>query len=129
MTAAGGVDVPERVQADAGLWRGVSPLGRILLNRCWAVLLVLPSAMAAAGDAAQGREKAAGCSNCHGIQGIAPAPNFPNLAGQKEAYLVKALRAYREGERHDPIMKGMVASLSDDNIQNLAAYFASLPRK
>lgn len=93
------------------------------------LLMLLHTSVLLAGDAVRGREKAAGCTNCHGVQGLAPAPNFPNLAGQKEGYLVKALRAYRDGERHDPIMKGMVASLSDDDILNLAAYFASLPRK
>lgn len=117
-------DLPEKVR-ETSLWAG--PVKGI----CWCtLLLLLPQAsLAAGGDAALGRDKAAGCSNCHGVQGIAPAPNFPNLAGQKEAYLVKALRAYRDGTRHDPIMRGMVAPLSDDDIRNLAAYFAGLPRK
>jgi cytochrome c553 len=94
-----------------------------------ALLLALSSTLCHGGDAAAGKQKAAACAGCHGMAGVATAPNYPNLAGQKEAYLVKAIQAYRKGERNDPIMGAMVAPLSDADVENLAAYFASLRRK
>ena len=80
----------------------------------------------AGGDAAAGKVKAATCAGCHGPAGISAAPNFPNLAGQKEAYLVKQLKAFKDGTRKDPMMSGMAAPLSDADIANLAAHFSSL---
>ena len=87
-------------------------------------MLALPIS-ALAGDAAAGEKKTATCVACHGKEGISIADIYPNLAGQKEAYLVKALKAYKSGARDDPMMKPMVAALSDADIENLAAYFAS----
>ena len=87
-------------------------------------MLALPVS-ALAGDAAAGEKKTATCVACHGKEGISIADIYPNLAGQKEAYLVKALKAYKSGARDDPMMKPMVAALSDADIENLAAYFAS----
>lgn len=84
---------------------------------------------AQAGDAAAGKAKAATCAGCHGANGIAVMPNYPNLAGQNAAYLESALKAYRDGQRsagQAAIMKGMAAALSDEDISNLAAYFSSL---
>ncbi|HIP69685.1 MAG TPA: cytochrome c [Chromatiales bacterium] len=98
----------------------------ILLN---SFFWVLASTSLKAGDVDAGKQKAQTCAGCHGSNGIAAAPNFPNLAGQKRAYLIKAIKAYISGERNDPTMKGMVATLSDAEIEDLAAYFASLPGK
>jgi len=92
------------------------------------VIAVMPFA-AQAGDAAAGKAKAAACAGCHGANGKAIAPNYPNLAGQNAAYLESALKAYRDGQRsagQAAIMKGMAAPLSDADISNLAAYFSSL---
>ena len=83
----------------------------------------------AAGDAAAGKAKAAACSACHGANGVSPSPIYPNLAGQHEQYLVKAIKAYKTGDRADPTMKAMVAPLSDSDIANLSAYFAGLSCK
>lgn len=83
----------------------------------------------AAGDAAAGKAKAAVCAGCHGQNGISAVPTYPNLAGQKEAYLVQAIKDYKTGVRNGPqaaTMKPMVANLSDADIANLAAYFAGL---
>lgn len=80
----------------------------------------------AAGDAAAGKAKSAICAACHGANGISAAPMWPNLAGQKEAYLVKQIKAFKNGERKDPSMAPMVAALTDADIENLAAYYASL---
>ena len=63
---------------------------------------------------------------CHGPAGISVSPLWPNLAGQKEAYLVKQIKAFKAGERKDPSMAPMVAGLTDADIDNLAAYYASL---
>lgn len=93
-----------------------------------AVILIGTFSQAAmAGDATAGKAKAATiCGACHGVNGIAIAPNYPNLAGQNEAYVVSALKAYKSGERSNPIMKPMADMLSDDDVANVAAYYASL---
>jgi len=79
-----------------------------------------------AGDVAAGKAKSAVCSACHGPEGIGMSPLWPNLAGQKEAYLVKQIKAFKSGERKDPTMAPMVAGLTDADIDNLAAYYSSL---
>ena len=80
----------------------------------------------AGGDAAAGKTKAASCNACHGANGISAIPTYPNLAGQKEAYLVKQMKAFKDGTRKDPTMNAMAAPLSDADMANLAAHFASL---
>ena len=87
-------------------------------------------ALSAAADAEAGKAKAAVCAACHGKNGIAQIPGYPNLAGQNEQYLVSALKAYKGKQRNGcqaVIMQGQAAGLSDDDIANLAAYCASLP--
>ncbi len=81
---------------------------------------------AMAGDASAGKAKSATCAACHGAAGISAVPIYPNLAGQKEQYLQIQLKAFRDGSRKNPIMAGMAAPLSDDDIANLAAYYSSL---
>lgn len=81
------------------------------------------------GDAAAGQAKSAVCAACHGPQGIAIAPNFPNLAGQSATYLYVQLRAFKRGQRQDPVMSGQAATLDDADMRNLAAYYAGLPAK
>ena len=89
-----------------------------------------PNAAAAqsAGDAAKGREKTQMCEGCHGIEGWRTAfpevYRVPRLGGQHEAYLVSALKQYRNGERSHPSMRAIAGSLSDADIANLAAYYA-----
>ena len=58
----------------------------------------------AAGDAADGKAKAATCAGCHGAAGVSANPLWPNLAGQKDAYMVKQMKAFRDGVRNDPMM-------------------------
>ncbi len=81
------------------------------------------------GDAAAGATKATTCAACHGANGIAIAPTFPNLAGQSATYLYVQLRSYRDGTRDNAVMKPMAANLTDQDMRDLAAYFASLPTK
>jgi len=93
-----------------------------------AVLLCVPF-FANAGDINAGKAKSAVCAACHGAQGISVAPIYPNLKGQKEAYLVSALKAYRAGQRGggmSMLMSPQAAQLSDADIANVAAYFSSL---
>jgi len=79
-----------------------------------------------AADVAAGKAKSAVCSACHGGNGISMIPMYPNLAGQKEQYLVLQIKAFRDGERKNMIMAPMAAGLSDTDIANLSAYYASL---
>lgn len=98
-------------------------------NMRWAVVIgfALSSGVAmAAGNIEAGRAKAAMCMSCHGAEGISAVPSYPNLAGQKEAYLVKALNEYKDGQRNNAVMKAMVAPLNAADIENLSAYFSSL---
>jgi len=79
-----------------------------------------------AGDAAAGKLSAAACSGCHGAAGISPNDTWPNLAGQNAAYLARILAAYKSGDQTDAAMTPLAKELSDADIQNLAAYYASL---
>lgn len=91
-----------------------------------ALTLVAAMQASAAGDAAAGKAKAATCAGCHGANGISANNLWPNLKGQKADYLVKQLKAFRDGQRQDPMMGGMAKPLTDADIANLAAYFSSL---
>ncbi len=91
-------------------------------------LLIAASSLQAA-DINAGKAKSATCAGCHGPAGISFAPIYPNLAGQKAAYLEKQLKALRAGTRKDPIMGAMAKPLTDEDIANLSAYFASLGKK
>lgn len=93
-------------------------------------LTLLSSTTYAAGDAAAGQAKSAVCSACHGGNGVSTIPNYPNLAGQKEAYIVAQLGAFKSGERkgaNSAIMAPMAAGLSEQDMMDLAAYFSQLP--
>jgi cytochrome c553 len=81
------------------------------------------------GDASAGAGKATVCMACHGPQGIAIAPNFPNLAGQSATYLYVQLKQFHDGQRTDPVMSGQAAPLGDTDMRNLASHFASLAPK
>lgn len=92
-----------------------------------AMLGLLPITAAAA-DAAAGKARSVTCVACHGPEGISPNELWPDLAGQKRAYLVKQIKAFRDGSRSDPLMTPMAAPLSDADIEDLAAYYNSLAR-
>ena len=83
----------------------------------------------AAGDVAAGQAKAAVCAACHGADGIAVLPGYHNLKGQNEQYLVSSINAYKNKERNGglaAVMQAQASMLSDADIANLAAYYASL---
>ncbi|TCK03483.1 c-type cytochrome [Marinobacterium mangrovicola] len=79
----------------------------------------------AAGDAAAGQQKVAVCAACHGADGNSPAPNFPKLAGQNENYLLKQLNDIKGGARTVVEMTGMLDAMSEQDLADIAAYFAS----
>jgi cytochrome c553 len=81
---------------------------------------------APSGDAAAGKTLAAACAACHAAPAGAQAALGPSLDGQRQAYLVQALQAYKTGLRNNPLMVGMVQNLSDADMQNVAAYYAGL---
>lgn len=82
----------------------------------------------AKGDIEAGKAKAVPCQACHGSDGNAGIdPQYPRLAGQYHDYLERALHEYKNGERKNPIMAGFATTLTDEDIVNVSAYFASLP--
>ena len=97
-----------------------------------APLFLLPmlagAPMALAADLDAGRDRVATvCAACHGANGISVAGNIPNLAGQKPAYLTAQLRAFRAGERTNPLMNAIAGQLGDEDVENVSAFLASLP--
>jgi cytochrome c553 len=79
----------------------------------------------AAGDAAAGQDKAVMCGACHGADGNSAAPNFPKLAGQGERYLLKQLNDIKSGDRSVVEMTGLLDNLSDQDLADISAYYAS----
>ena len=108
----------------------VEPFARRLRSRRPAVLaaavLVLSAGTAVAADAAAGKTLAQACAVCHGVLGLSTLPDAPNIAGQPAIYVVNQLRAFRSGERRQEMMNLIAKPLSDGDIDNLAAWFASI---
>jgi len=77
------------------------------------------------GNAAAGKVRSAACQACHGTDGNSVNPLWPKLAGQSAGYIVKQLSDFKSGKRKDPIMSGMAASLSKQDMEDIAAYFSS----
>jgi cytochrome c553 len=101
---------------------------RILVAALAAGVMALAApGVAVAGNAKAGRQKALQCQTCHGLDGVAKLPEAPNLAGQNEAYLVKALKDFRGGARRNDMMSLVIAPLQDADIADLAAYYAAIP--
>jgi cytochrome c553 len=90
-----------------------------------ALLSIATLAVNAAGDPVAGKEKAAVCAGCHGPDGNSAVGANPRLAGQYESYLYQALTQYKEGKRESLLMAGMVANLTDQDMKDLAAWYAS----
>lgn len=103
--------------------------GAMLAGALAAMLTMLSQASLAAGDVKAGRTKAAQCQACHGLDGMSKLPEAPNLAGQTEEYLVKALNDFRSGARQNEMMTMMAKGLSDADVANLAAYYHSLGKQ
>jgi cytochrome c553 len=101
---------------------------RELLVAAAVAFLGIAGASQAAGDSAAGKAKAAGCGGCHGANGEGVKPN-PALAGKPEADIVQALKDYKSGKRVNPVMKSLATPLSDTDMANLGAFYASLKAK
>lgn len=97
------------------------PITVFLLTSCFLTMPVW------AADKAAGEQKAANCVGCHGSGGKSSNAQFPNLAAQQATYIVAQLKAFKSAERKNPMMEAMAANLSDTDMENLAAYFSSLP--
>lgn len=97
-----------------------------VINLSAAIILSTLAGASFAVDVAAGKAKSVTCAGCHGTNGISNNPMWPNLAGQKQAYLASALQMYRDGRRKNAMMTAMAKNLSDADIANLAAYYANL---
>lgn len=94
--------------------------------------LLINFSVQAAGDAEAGKNKSAKCVACHGMNGKITIPTYPNLAGQNQVYLEHSMQAYKKGERTGGlanVMAAYVQALSDQDIADLAAYYAGLGEK
>ena len=98
---------------------------RTLLVIAAAAGVAFGQAATAAGDVAAGKEKAAQCQQCHGLDGNGPTPQFPKIGGQHAGYIVQALEDYRTGVRQEPVMAAFAAALSKQDREDLAAWYAS----
>ena len=117
----------------ANFWLNETPMPHSLIvtaSRIAAVIVLLHcGTVLAEGDIEAGKVTAYTCTGCHGIPGynnIYPTYKVPKIAGQNYEYLVSALKAYRNGERDHPTMEVQSSSLSDEDIENVSAYIASI---
>jgi len=94
-----------------------------------ALIALYATQTCAAGDPARGKTKVATCVACHGTDGNSIDPQYPRLAGQYADYLAMALHEYKDGRRGNAIMKGFAATLSEEDIEDVSAYFATMPTK
>ena len=93
------------------------------------VAAILAPRFALGGDIDAGKAKSTTCAACHGKNGIASIPMYPNLAGQNEQYILSSLKAYKNKDRKGgqaAVMYGQAAALSEEDMKNLAAYYSSL---
>jgi cytochrome c553 len=89
-------------------------------------LLVAGGSVSHAGDVKTGRTKALMCQACHGLDGLSKVPDAPNIAGQTEPYITAQLQAYKSGVRKNDAMSVVAQTLSDKDIEDLAAYFSAI---
>jgi cytochrome c553 len=99
------------------------PVVYLLTSIC---LLVASASACSAGDVKAGRAKALMCQACHGLDGLSKTPDAPNIAGQTEPYIVAQLQAYKSGARKNDAMSVVAPSLSDSDVEDLAAYFSAI---
>lgn len=106
---------------------GSAHFGRAAAIAALVLAFPQPGRAADAADAQAAKTKATQCFACHGADGLAKAPDAPNLAGQNETYLVKALTDYKSGARRHEVMAMMTKNLSADDIAQIAAYYSRIP--
>lgn len=102
---------------------------RIATFSLFACVFAAAPAFAAKGDVEAGKQKSMACQACHGADGNSIDPMYPRIAGQYPDYLARALHEYKSGGRKNAIMAGFAATLSDQDILDLSAYFGTMPGK
>ena len=108
--------------------RGAGASPRVVRGVLAAAALTLAcTAALAGGDPVAGAKVAERCQACHGPDGNSPSPLFPRLAGQYADYLLKTLEDYRSGERDNAVMKAFAAQMSDEEMEDVSAFYASQP--
>lgn len=112
--------VRTRIQPIGGIFRWVAGTALIGLALLWSALGL---AQGAAGSFAAGQSKSAVCAACHGSDGNSITAEWPSLAGQHAAYVIRQLRAFQSGEREDVLMSSFAASLTEEDMRDLAAYY------
>lgn len=100
-------------------------MNKINITIAAGILSLLPALTLAAGNAAKGQHKSAVCHACHGVNGKSVEPIYPNLAGQHQDYLIKTLEGFRDGSRQNTVMSGFATNLSDEDIEDISAWYAS----
>ena len=103
----------------------LNKMNKIQIKVAVALLSLVPAIAFSAGNAAAGKSKSAVCHACHGPTGQAVQPIYPNLGGQHQDYLIKTLQGFRDGSRQNAIMSGFAANLSDTDIEDITAWYAS----
>jgi cytochrome c553 len=98
----------------------------IRVHACFALFIALMTVGCSGGDVASGQARAVTCHACHGGNGMQTAPRTPGLTGQNHIYIAKQLRDFRDGRRNDPVMEPLAKSLTNSQIDDIAAYFESL---
>lgn len=110
--------------------------GALLLSAGWALVACTEGESGGSAQAslspeeqriAEGKRAARMCVGCHGPEGISRVASYPSIAGLPQDYLAEQLRAFRSGERDNPMMSSVARNLNDDAIESLSYYFASLP--
>ena len=97
---------------------------KIIIILASLLITSLSNPIIAAGDAEAGQAKTATCMGCHGLAGNSTIPNFPKLAGQGETYILKQLQYFKSGERENAMMAGVASMLSDQDMEDIAAYYS-----
>ena len=100
-------------------------MNRIQSTLAVALLSFIPAIAFSAGNAAEGKNKSAVCQACHGLTGESVQPIYPNLGGQHQDYLSKTLYNFRDGSRRNAVMNGFAANLTDTDIEDISAWYAS----
>ncbi|RZS49955.1 cytochrome c553 [Variibacter gotjawalensis] len=98
----------------------------LALSAIVASVLAISTTAHAAGNAKNGRQKALQCQTCHGLDGLSKLPEAPHIAGQPEPYLIKSMTDFKNGTRQNDMMTFVAKELSDQDIADLAAYYASI---
>ena len=99
---------------------------RITIRFIAVALITVSGGALAEGDPAMGKDKSTACAACHGEEGISSIDFWPNLAGQKYAYLIKQMQAFRDGTREEPTMTPIAQQLSEQDVMDLSAFYSSL---